>query len=281
MVKKFFTSETMHPVSYIWNLIKNICFIDLFVNEKGQGNDLYSAELCCGTHAKNTGQLSNICLTSFKVVGDSTFELDGCVSDYAVTTARNDQILLSKLSKMAELRQLVNSGEKTAKAGHELLNEIATVSIQLEKVFAKQPSSCVTARRVTEESVKYRPSKNQLQIMLKKYIEDELRKEKQRATERVFIQLDSGLIVDDALNLVKKLNVELLPRELILLNRQRGVIYLHSAVESDSSSDYFDSIQKKLGDVEAAESKQTRAIRSIPGSKFDEIVSNPKDFFSL
>lgn len=162
-------------------------------------NDDVSAELCCGTHASNTGQLGRLCLTSFHVVGDSTFEIEGQIGQEAVKIQQRDQELLGYLEDMNKLNELATKLGDNPTLYHQKLTEIARISIQVEEIIKKSTTSYLVSHRVKEESVKYRPSKNKLQNALKRVLDQELSKEGSN-----MVELESVLMPDQVVSVLSK-----------------------------------------------------------------------------
>lgn len=144
--------------------------------ENNQKNEDFSAELCCGTHATNTGQLKQILLTSFNIIGDSSFEIEGTTSEHAREAQENDKMVLKYLNEMIEMYKQKSLNESSLNTWeiHNYLNQIADRSIQIENIFKTKITSYLTMQHVKTESSKYRPSKSVLQNSLRKYFEEEL-----------------------------------------------------------------------------------------------------------
>ena len=245
--------------------------------------NLYSAELCCGTHAQNTSDLGKISLTNFSVVGDSTFEIDGCVSDYALEIERTDQLALSYLNTMSELYKTKSIIESTMSKYdvNTIMNLISDLSLRIEKLFQNKVSSYQVLQRVQNESLKYRPSKNQLQIVLKKYFE-ELLVTKQDDTikdfrRRKFLKFESTLHHEHITGSVLRKITGLCP-VLVLYNKYRNQLILYTNLSNDKAvNEYFDMLQKKLIssnlNAELIDStKQSRVIKFQYTAELENII---------
>jgi alanyl-tRNA synthetase len=245
----------------------------------GENNELYSGELCCGTHASNTGQLGKLLLTGFTVVGDSTFELDGCVSDHSLTVEQKDKLVLEKLERMRELNKL-KSGQQSPKESHETANQIAQLSSQIEEIFKQDETSYLTLQRVKQEAIEFRPSKNLLSSLLKKYVETELKKDDKN---RQFLMFESILVPDAIVNGVLKKATNL-PEELIFYNKYRAQFILYSS--KGNSDEYFNMVQEKiLKDHPRASvsdsSKKHRIIKCSLNDQLEKDLANSQAYFNL
>ncbi len=179
-------------------------------------------------------------------MGDSSFEIDGCVSDQALNAEHTDHEVLALLNKMTELYELknVNESEMSAKEAYDIANKIAYYSIQIESIFKTKQPSYLTLQQVKEDSVKYRPSKNLLQYLLKKYFEEVLcLKDEHDKQDIKLLVFDSVLQSDQIISNILKKIPNLYPN-LIIYNSYRNNLFLYS--NQDKNDQYFDSIQNKI-----------------------------------
>lgn len=236
----------------------------------------HSAELCCGSHASNTGQLEQIFLTKFNIIGDSSFEIEGCTSQSASETEQNDKQVLEYMNEMIQVYK--NKTENESKMSnieiHSSLNQLADKSIKIESIFKSKPTSYLTLQHVKSESIKYRPSKHVLQNALKKYFEDELGENSGQASTSLlissidprsslsakFLAFDSVLNQEQVINVLNKLSGKLHPI-LIIYNKYRNVYFIYSRNTIDSSEEikrYLDQVQEKI----LSENKDSSLIES-------------------
>jgi hypothetical protein len=127
---------------------------------------------------------------------------------------------------------------QTASGSHETANQIAQLSAQIEEIFKQAATSYLILQQVKEETLKYRPSKNLLQSLLKKHIETRL-----QDSRKLVIMFDSILSHSNIVSGVL-LKVTNLPQELVLYNRYRGLLIVYS--NKADSDEYFNTIQTKI-----------------------------------
>ena len=139
------------------------------LQQQAANSDLISAELCCGTHVANTSQLGQLAITRLEVVGDSSFEIEARTGARAAQVRQNDSLLQQHLQEMS----VIVAGHNVAPAAadklsplenHTRLHRLADISTKISEVLKAADLSHVCVQRVTHETDKHRPSKNQLQV---------------------------------------------------------------------------------------------------------------------
>jgi len=204
----------------------------------------FSAELCCGTHATNTSQLRNVVLSHFNVVGDSSYEIQCFTASQAEEAKQNDKLVLDYLNEMKNLSE-TSTNESTFDKLNKL-NEISDRSIKIENIFKTQPVSYLVLQETKAQSVKYRPSKSVLQNTLKKYIQEQLEKNKQekQLSRLKQIKVRTSLQSDMIVNTLKKMDNLVGDQVLLIHNEYRSHLIVYTA--SDSMKNYLDRIQVEL-----------------------------------
>ena len=221
----------------------------------------YSGELCCGTHATNTNQIKDFIITHFGSKGDSTFELDAITGRWAAQVRANDAIVQNYFKEMKELfQQKAKLQPLTSAETNYYSNQIADRSIAIEAIFANKPVSYLVKNHIIEESVRYRPSKNQLMKCLRHYFEEELGLESPHSSNSLristldpkskiefkFLAFESVLTHEQILSVLKSLkNTEPL---IIVYNNYRKVyiFYARDSAHSAHTNAYFDQVQNKI-----------------------------------
>lgn len=210
-------------------------------------NENTSAELCCGTHATNTRQLDDLIITTFNIVGDSSIEIDACTSESARQTRLNDKRVLDLFAEMIDLHARKNElSQSSSEQLHTVVNAIADRSIKIENLFKQKQNSYLVLQWVKNESVKYRPSKNMIQNVFKRYVEDELSRppaetdQMQRAFASLvegirYLEVQSVLNYDQIVNVLNKLNAPGGLSTFVVYNNYRNVFVLYSKKPLDEN----------------------------------------------
>ncbi|CAF0801994.1 unnamed protein product [Brachionus calyciflorus] len=233
-------------------------------NDESTNQEEHSAELCCGSHAGRTSDLKKLYITGFNIVGDSSYEIEGCTSEKADEVEKNNKQVLDLLNEMTELHnfKIENETKMTNAELYSNLNQIADKSIQIEAIFKKCQTSYSTIQKVKNESVKYRPSKNILQNIIKKYFIDELGEGSRQSLDSIliasidpskklnfkFIAIDSILHHDQILSVISKISNELHPY-LIIYNKYRNVYIFYSRSSFKKNievENFFNGEQEKI-----------------------------------
>ncbi|RNA22979.1 alanine--tRNA cytoplasmic, partial [Brachionus plicatilis] len=228
----------------------------------GVGDEDGSGELCCGSHVDNTSRLEKLCITSFSVVGDSSYEIEGCTSKFAEQIEKTNQQVLDLLAEMIELNKNKNEGSLSNAEVHACLNDIADRSIQIEAIFKKDQTSYLTMHRVKAEANRHRPSKNVLLNSLKNFLLDELGEGSRQSLDSIliasidpkvklsfkFIAFDSVLHHEQILSVISKISSQLHPY-LIIYNKYRNVYIFYSRdslKESPDVNKFFNTELEKI-----------------------------------
>lgn len=225
-------------------------------------DDDRSGEFCCGSHVNNTCSLNKFFITSFKVVGDSSYEIEGCTSKFADQIEKSNRQVLDLLAEMKELTKNKTENQNSNAEIYACLNQIADRSIQIEAIFKKNQTSYLTMHKVKAEAAKCRPSKNVLQNSLKNFLLDELGKESTKSLDSIliasidpeqklsfkFIAFDSVLHYEQILSVINKISLELHPY-LIIYNKYRNIYIFYSREDFKDNievENFFNSELKKI-----------------------------------
>lgn len=132
-------SDVLYPIKLrivsigkAWNEFQKKVFNS--TRENNHNHHDYSAELCCGTHATQTGLLKKILIRNFEIVGDSNFLLECCTSKRALEMEENDKKALAYLDKIIKLHSQINESKFTLDILKNL-ERISRISIDIEKLF--------------------------------------------------------------------------------------------------------------------------------------------------
>lgn len=192
--------------------------------------------------------------------GDSSFEIDACTGDLATEALQNDAIVLNHLTKMSELFNFKKNLDSTSSAEENYqLNQIADRSIQIENIFKSKPVSYTVLHHVKQESMKYRPSKRQLQTALENYFAKELSKFGAETSNVLTISTMDSKIVFKFLAFESVLTFDLVLKALkalksisplvIVYNKYRSnyILYSREVIEKGGEIEgYLDDVQEKI-----------------------------------
>ena len=234
-----------------------------FTNENVGLNGDFSAELCCGTHASNTKELKKISISSFNVVGDSSFEIDASTADFALEMQTNDKKVTELMSEILKIDKERKTNEKSMSSLEILTiqNKLAKLLLEIESIFKKENVSYLVLQKVKKDSCDYRPSKYKLQNLLKKYFEEELVEDSKQASNAAvissispnssisikFLAFDTILNSEEVLNVIRK--IQNIHPVLIIYNKFRGDYFFYSTGSIDQNKEiksYFDSAQRSI-----------------------------------
>jgi hypothetical protein len=105
------------------------------------------------------------------VVGDSSFEINAVTGKNAKKVIGHDNQVWALFNEMkaVELEAKTAFDDQTYSSHEQLnhLNKLADLSIRLENIFKVKQTSYLTQSFIKKESVKYRPSKTEMQTGLK------------------------------------------------------------------------------------------------------------------
>lgn len=91
-----------------------------------QTNNFLSIEPCCGTHAKNTGDLHGFCITSFKMTNNGTYDIIAIAGPLVETAKRNETQFLENFDVFKRRTKNKNIDENEWKAIQAEINKFKT-----------------------------------------------------------------------------------------------------------------------------------------------------------
>jgi hypothetical protein len=192
------------------------------VNIGEQTTGDFSAELCCGTHARNTQQLENFKIINFQARSDGYYEIDACTSDKASSIATNEKLLEDFYSE-------IKSTDQSTYAG---MHRASVLSTQIELLQQNMIMSYIFMKNLALNMLDYRPSKRKLERELTKYFEDALKS----LTDGNCLVYESILFYEQALSAFNKTGYN---QDIILFNRFRKVAIVKSVFGNQAIYDRF------------------------------------------
>lgn len=196
---------------------------------KNGSNNLYSSELCCGTHAENTSNLENFLITHVNQnSGDFMYELEACVAKRANEILNNERIIDEIYQEICELNPLSMHGS----------HEIARKCIQIEMLQQHWRLSYKFKNRLMKNLEKYRPSKYKLEKHLHDYFNEQILGDEMIDAESLYLKLinfNSILPHEQTIRALKK--IAHIPNSLILFNKFRKYLVIYSYENTEKDTD--------------------------------------------